>query len=94
MDSDYLKNLIYNHKHFEAREYLENSIEDLLCTHLESHTKNAFVSVSDVPESVAGSLMTYQLLQESKSIMPDEMAVMRLMNCYSRMKRGFDISNR
>lgn len=94
MDSNYLKDLIYSQKHAEARDYLENSIEDLLCNNIESHTKNAFLSVSDVPESVAGSLMTYQLLQEGKSIMPPEMAVMRLMNCYSRMKRGFDVNNR
>lgn len=90
MDSNYLKSLIYGKKHNEACEYLVDSIEQLLCNNVESHTKNAFLSISDVPESVAGSLMTYQLLIEGRNIMSAEMAVMKLMNCYASMKKGFE----
>lgn len=86
MDSNFLKDLIYSKKHDEACNYLIDNIEQLLCNHIPSHEKNAFISVSDVPQSLTGSLMSYQLLQESKKNLAPELAVMKLMTCYNNMK--------
>lgn len=90
MDSNYLKDLIYNKRHREACDYLIDNIEQMLCDYVPSYHRNTFVSVSEVPQSVAGSVMIYRLLQEGKDVMPPEMAVMKFMDCYNNMKNGFE----
>ncbi len=90
MDSNLLKDLIYSKKHDEARSYLIDNIEQLLCNHIPSHQKNSSISISDVPQSLAGSLMSYQLLQNTENTIAPEIAVMKLMTCYNNMKNVFE----